>query len=54
MILENKTAKILGFDHPQKLHPSKICTYMVYKMPKFMKVIISQVSSLLEKVHENK
>ena len=29
MILENKTTKILHFNHPRKLHPSKICTYMV-------------------------
>ena len=29
MILENKIAKILNFDHPQKLHPSKICTCLV-------------------------
>ena len=29
MILENKTTKILDFDHTQKLHPSKICTHMV-------------------------
>ena len=30
MILENKTAKILDFDHPQILHPLKICMYAVY------------------------
>ena len=30
MILENKTAKILDFDNPQKLHPSKVCASMVY------------------------
>ena len=30
MILENKAAKILNFNRLQKLHPSKICMYMVY------------------------
>ena len=30
MILENKTAKILDFDNPQKLHPSKICVSTIY------------------------
>ena len=30
MILENKTAKILYFDNPQKLHLSKICVSIVY------------------------
>ena len=29
MILENKIAKILNFNHSQKLHPLKISTYMV-------------------------
>ena len=30
MILENKTAKILDFDHPRKLHPLKICMHTVH------------------------
>jgi len=32
MILENKTLKILKMVDPQKLHPSKICTYTVIKI----------------------
>ena len=39
MILENKTTKILDFDRPRKLHPSKICTYTV--SPRLQQMMLS-------------
>ena len=41
MILKNKP---LDFDHPQKLYPSKICTYAVYS---FYFVLVAYSSNVL-------
>ena len=31
-VLENKTTKIVDFDRPGKLRPSKVCSFMVFDL----------------------
>ena len=48
MILENKTSKILDFDHPQKLLSSKICKNAV--IPKKNNIIVSDNTHIVNYV----